>query len=404
METNITAPKDWLREIEVEIEPEKLKTKLDGLLDTYKDKAEIPGFRKGKVPRDLLEKRFGPDLQNAAVEEIVEQASSEILKEHKLRPAAQVRLTDLEVTPEKAIRFRMRLEVFPEFELKDYKGLRLRKQEPTGFDEEFEKRLRALQDRCATFKPVSRPSQEHDFVVVDYKTLEGDKEIAKPKTNLMIEVGDQANFEEVNEVLTKVRPGDEKTAEPEIPEDHPDKELAGRKVMFKFTVREVKEKTVPEVSEELASDLGYESLDALRQDINEQVMADRAELVENGLKNQIFGFLVREYEFEPPESWVNANFERLRQEYKLPDDKDTRTKLMAVAAKRARFDVVAARIAKKEGIEVSEQEVQQEIETLARSTKRPAEELARLLDNPGFRSRLLREKVMEFILENADVS
>ncbi|OYD15992.1 trigger factor [candidate division WOR-3 bacterium JGI_Cruoil_03_51_56] len=404
METNIIAPKEWLREIDVEIEPEKLKSKTDGLLEDYKDKAEVPGFRKGRVPRYILKRRLGSALESAAVEEIIEQVSKEILEEHKLKPAAQAKITDLEVTPDKAIRFHMKLEVLPEFDLKDYEELKLKKHEPAGFDQEFEKRLRALQDKCATFKSVSRPAREHDYLTVNYRTFNNGKEISKPKINVMLDVGDKMNFEEVNRTLTGVRPGDERSAEVEVAPDNPEKEIAGRKITFKFTVLEVKEKTVPEINEEFALDLGYDSMDALRQDVNEQILADRAQLVENELKNQIFDYLTREHDFEPPQSWVNANVERMRREYKLSDNEETHKRLLPGAVKRAKFDIIAARIAEKEKIEVTEEEIRQQIETLAENAKRPASELAPLLDNPAYRTEMLREKVIKFILNKADVN
>ncbi|MEO0081027.1 MAG: trigger factor [candidate division WOR-3 bacterium] len=404
MEVSIQAPKDWLREIRVEVEPDRLKSRLEKLYQEYGNKAIVPGFRKGRAPRHILERRLGSSLEAVAAEEVVEQAISDVIEQAKFRLASQVKVRDFEVLPDKSVRFVLRAEVFPEFELKNYHGLKLRKEEPTGFDQEFERRLRALQDRCATFKPVSRPAQALDYVTCNYQMFDSDKPLGPVRNSVMIQVGDKMNFEPVNQALTGVRPGDERTAVVDIQPDHPDKSLAGRQVTFRFTVREVKEKQLPEVNEDLASDLGYESLDALRQDINDQILRDRARLVVNGLKNQIFDFLVREHEFEPPESWVNAAYERLAREYELPDDEETRTKLMAVAVRRAKFDVIAARIAERERIEVTEQEINVQIEDLARSTNRSVDEVAPLLANPAYRNQVLRDKVLDFILEKADVS
>ena len=403
MEVSISSPKEWLREINVEVEPQKLKAKVDEMLATYGARAEIPGFRRGKAPKAVVERRLGSALEQAAVEDIVKETSAEVLEKQTFRVASEARLEDLEVTPEKAIRLKLSLEVFPDFELKDYTGLKLKKEEPTGFEQEFEKRLKELQDKCATFKPVLRPAKELDFVSCDYQMLDGDNPLGTPKTNVMIQVGDKMNFEPVNKALVGAKPGDELEAAVEIPTDHPDKAIAGKTVSFKFKIREVKEKLVPEVSEEFASDLGFENLDALRKDMNDQIMHDRARLVANGLKNQVFDFLVKEHEFEPPESWVKASYERLMREYELPDDEETKTKLMAVAARRAKFDVVAARIAEQEKLGVTEEEIRTRIEDLAKSTKRSVEEIAPLLDNPAYRNQALREKVLDFVLDKAHV-
>jgi trigger factor len=231
----------------------------------------------------------------------------------------------------------------------------------------------------------------------------GDAEPGQPRKNKMIEVGAESNLPEINQALAGAKTGDQKTAEIEVPPDHPDKEVAGKKRCYRFDVREVKEKLLPEVDEEFATDLGYENLDDLRKDINDQLLSERERLTENGLKNQVFDYLVNEHDFAPPDSWVKFNLERLRREYEIPDDEETNDKLTTAATRRAKFDVIAARIARDQNIEVSEEEIRTQVEELARSTQKPVEDVAPLLDNPAYRSHLLREKVLKHILSNADI-
>lgn len=403
METNIKSPKPWLREIEVEIEPERLAGRVEETLASYRERAELPGFRKGKVPLELLRRRVGEALENQVAEELVEQASAEVLEAQDFRLANQPRLTDLEVLPTKAVKFRLAVEVFPEFELKEYRGLQLRRNEPTGFDEEFEKRLKALQDRCATFKPVDEPVRDGLFVNVDYATLVEGKPAADPRKNVLIEVGDPMNFPEVNAGLAGAKPGEEREIEAEMPAEASDKELAGKKVTFRFRVNDVKQKNVPPVDEEFAADIGYEDLDDLRKDLNAAILADRERLVRNDLKNQVFDKLLRDHDFEPPASWVKSNLDLLRREYELPDDEETTARLTQAAERRAKFDVLASRIAGEEKIEVTDEEIQAQVQALAERVRKPVEDVAPLLDNPGFRSQLLRDKVMDFIVDRAEI-
>ena len=403
METNIKSPKPWLREIEVELEPERLAGRVEESLAGYRERAEIPGFRKGKVPLEVLRRRIGEALESQVAEELVEQASAEVLEAQDLRLAAQPRLADLEILPTKAIRFKLEVEVFPEFELKEYKGLQLRRNEPTGFDEEFEKRLKELQDRCATFKPVDEPAGNGLYVTVDFETIADGKPAADPRKNVMLEVGDPMNFPEVNEGLVGAKAGEERDIEAEMPAESSDKELAGRKVTFRFRVHDVKRKNVPAVDEEFATDLGYDDLDGLRKDLNAAILADRERLVRNDLKNQVFDKLLRDHDFEPPATWVRANLDRLRREYELPDDEETTAKLNQAAERRAKFDVLASRIASQEKIEVTDEEIQSQVQAFAERVRKPVEDVAPLLDNPAFRSQLLRDKVMDFIVDKAEV-
>ncbi|MFO7676085.1 MAG: trigger factor [bacterium] len=403
MEIKVSSPNDWLRELEVEIEPERLRSELERHLADYAPRAELPGFRKGRAPRAVLERRLGPTLEQSAARELVEQTAAAALEEQGWRPAAEPELLDLELRPDKSIRFRLRVEVFPEFELKEYKGLAVERHEPSGFEAEFERRLRELQDRCATFRSVPGPAAAGKYLVVDWRTFDGEKEIAKPRTNLMLELGDPMNFREVNEGLDGASPGEERVVEVRLPDDHPDKEIAGRQVSFRFAVREVKEKNVPPVDEDLALALGFDSLDDLRKDLNDAILADRARLIANDLRNQIFDQLLAACPFDPPQSWVAYNVDRLRREYDLPDEAATQQRLTEVAARRARFEIIAAAIARKEDIQVTDDEIQAQARALAERLKRPVEDIAALVDTPPFRTQLLKDKVMDFLLEHAHV-
>ena len=403
MEKTIRSPKEWLREIDVEIEPSQLKDRIEGVFVEYKDKIALPGFRPGRVPRRVLEKRMGSQLETAAVEELVEAAVNEVVTDSGLRVATQPKMTNMEVTPEKAIRFQISVEVIPDFELKDYSNLALRKEEPQGFDEEFEKRLQALREKCATFKVVSRAAAAGDFAVTDYRTYDGETEVGEARTNVMVEVGDKLAADEVNQALVGAHAGEERTASVAFPADHPNQAFAGKTITYKFAVRDVKEREMPEVSEEFAQDLGYENLDALRIEINEEILSDRKRLAENGLKNQIFEFLTEAHSFEPPGSWIEASMERLLRQYELTDDAATREKLSPVALRWAKFDCIVARIAEKEDISISDDEIGEAVNALAESTKTPATEVAQLIDNPMYRNQLLREKVLRFIRGKAKI-
>jgi len=404
LEKIVRSPKEWLREIDVTLEPDKLKTKIEESFVELQPKAVVPGFRVGHVPRAVLERRIGSQLETAAAEELVEDAVREVLTDDSIKPITQPKFTNLEVAPDKTIKFQLSYEVIPEFQLKDYAGLTLKKEEPTGFEAEFERRLQELREKCATFKPVSRAAQEHDFVVVDYKTYVEEAEVGKPRTNVMMELGDAMNSAEVNSALVGTRPGDERTATTTFPDDHSDTKLAGKTLTYKFVVRDVKERILPEVNEEFATDLAFESMDQLRIEINESILVDRKRLTQNGLKNQAFEFLTTEHQFEPPESWVESSLDRLRTQYNLPEDDATREKLMPVAQKWAKFDCIVAKIAEKESITVTDEEMKQQAQEVAEESKRPVEEVESMLSSAVYKNQLLREKVLKLVVEKANVS
>jgi len=403
LEITVKSPKEWLREIEVEFEPERLKSKVESLLEEYKDKAKIPGFRPGKVPKYILERRLGSALESAAAEELIEQALSTALEENNIKPASRLKIEDLEITPEKAIRVRASVEVIPDFELKDWTNLSLRRQTPTGFDAEFEKRLAALRERCAIFQPVQRPAQNGDYVVVDYIIKENGKVISGPKSNVTLQVGNEQNHPSINQALLAVQPGAERSANITFPPETPDKTLAGRTVTYHLTVRGVREKILPEINDEFAQDLGYENLDALRRAINDEILTDREEQIKEDLHRQIIDQLTTTHQFEPPASWVQAHIDRLLREFNLPDTPEAREKLQPVAEKSARFDCITIRIAQQENITVTDKEIETQIQVLAQSSGRKPEEIAPLLDNSSYRFHALQNKVLQLIMEKAEI-
>lgn len=403
MEITVKSPKEWLREIEIDFEPEQLKSKIESLLEEYKDKVKMPGFRPGRVPRHILKRRLGSALESAAAEELIQQALTDALKKNNIKPASQPKLDDLEITPEKAIRAKATVEVVPEFELGEYTNLTLQRHNPVGIDQEFEKKLAALRERCAVFQPIPRPAQRGDYVVVDYLLKEGERVIAGPKSNVTLEVGAEGNHPTLNQALLGVTPGTERSADIIFPPDHPDQNLAGRTITYHLTVRSVREKILPEINDEFAQDLGYENLDALRQAINEEILADREEQVRADLQRQIIDQLTARYNFEPPESWVQEHMERLLREFNLPDRPEAREKLQPAAEKMARFDCITMRIAQRENISVTDEEIETQIQNLVQSTGRRPEEIAPLLNNSSYRFHALRNKVLRLIMEKAEI-
>ncbi|MEO0070860.1 MAG: trigger factor [candidate division WOR-3 bacterium] len=409
----VRSPKEWLREIEVEIEPERLKNRIEGLLEEYRDRAEVPGFRRGKVPTELLRRRFGKTLESVAVEELMNEVLTETLKEKGVKPASGVQIENLEVAQDKTVRFRVSVEVIPDFELKPYTGLSLKRKEITGFDAEFERRLRALQERCAIFQPVNRPAQTGDFLLVDYILEENNQPLAPKKSNITIQIGaaelpgtasaGETNLRKVQEALLNVSAGEERKVEITFPSDHPDKAIAGRTITYHFFIKGVKERVLPEINEDFAKDLGFESLDALRQAINNEILAERDEKTEEDLKSQIVDQLTSQYEFEPPRTWVEAQISRFLKEFNLPDTPEVKEKIQPIAVKFARLECIALRIAEKEGITITDEEIQTKVQELVEQTGHRPEEIASIIDSDSYRYLALKEKVINFILSKANI-
>lgn len=410
MQLTVTEPKPWLRELEIEIEAEKVKEKIDRTIEQLLDEAAVPGFRKGHVPRGIIESRFGTEIESQTAADLVREAYEAAIVEKGLHPIRSGEVRDYELTPDKRIRFKIELEVIPEFELKPYTGIPVARHEPTGFDAEFERRLNALRERLSTYSPLSRPSQKGDFLLVDYTTMRYDspdatagKQVDK-RSNIMLHVGDSENFPELNEQLVGLNPGDEKDITVRLPADYADKELAGKQLAYHFGVRGIKEKHVPELDEEFAKNLGFDNLDAVRVWLNDEIMADREKDVESDLLNQIHDWLIARHEFAVPPSFQEEVYQQLLAQVEAAETPEIKERVTPIAERKARFQIIIARIAEKENIEVTDEERDKVIDDYIARTKTPPQEVEKLRERESFRYRLLEEKVMRFLLDKANVA
>jgi len=405
----MTEPKPWLREIEIEIEAEKVKEKIDHTIGHLLEEAEVPGFRKGRVPRHIIESRFGAEIESQTAGDLIREAYDAAIEEKHLHPIRAGEVKDYELAADKRIRFKIELEVIPEFELKPYTGIAIERHEPTGFDDEFERRLNALRERLATYTPLSRPSQNGDFLLVDYTVTRYDSLEATAgsqtdkRSNVMLHIGDSQNFPEMNAQLIGLNPGDEKDVRIRLPDDHADKELAGKTLVYHFGVRGIKEKHLPEADEEFAKNLGFENLDGLRVWLNDSIVADREKDVESDLLNQIHNWLIAQHEFPVPPSFQEEVYQQLLAQIETAETPELKEKVMPVAEKKARFQVVIARIAEKESIEVTDEERDKVIDDYIARTNIPPGDVEKLRERESFRYRLLEEKVMRFLLGKADI-
>jgi trigger factor len=403
LEVKVIEPESWLRELDILVDPERVKKKISELTETYAKRAEIPGFRKGKAPKPVLEKRYGSALEAAALEQLIDEVYKETIEAKQLKPLTAAKVTDYTLSEDKQLTFKISFEIIPDFELKEYKNLKLKRQEPTGFDEEFERRLKSLQDRCATFSPLNRPAENNDFILCDYGIYEGDVIIGKLAQNVLIQIGDEMNLKELNEGLLGVKAGDSKEITITFQADNPDKSLAGKTRTYKFTIRDIKQKNLPELNDGFAQDLGFKDLAELRQQLNEEILSDRAKLVESDLFNQIYNYLIAEHNFEPPASLVNDSYNSILKEHKLQDSKETKEKLTPIAKNQAKFSIIISRIAKQENIEPTHEEIDAKIQEYASQLKTEPDKLEHLHDNAVFLYELIKEKTMDWLLKNAKI-
>jgi trigger factor len=415
------AKKDGVkREISVEIPADEVARETETIVQKYQKVARLPGFRTGHVPASIIKQRFKEDLKSDVVEALVPRYFRKEADRLGLYPVSQPQVTDLHIHEGEPLRFKATFEILPEIVVEGYKELRAEHPEIVVTDQEVEDALNNVREQHATFTSVEgRLLAEGDFAQssMDGKPKEDDG-TAQPvhMDEVLIEIGGKNTVPEFTENLRGANAGDEKEFEVSYPEDTNDKRLAGKTFVYTVKIQAIKQKNLPELNDEFAKELGeFTSLDQVRQQIRDNMHAERKHDAERGAKDKLVAELVKRNDFEVPESLIERQIDlRLErglralaaQGMKMEDlKKMDLPRLRAGQRDQSVQDVKSSllleRIADLEKIETGEEELNHEIEALAQQSKQTPEAIrARLTQDGGLdriRNRIRTEKTLDFL-------
>jgi trigger factor len=412
------------REISVEIPAAEVVRETELQIQRYQKSARLPGFRAGHVPASIIRQRFGEGLKNDVAEALIPKHFRREAEKQGLIPVSQPRVTDLHIHDGEPLRFKATFEVLPEIQVEGYKELRAEKPEIVVSDEEIEQALGNVREQHATYATVEgRALAAGDFAQasMDGKPKDG-KDVAQAKANpvhmddVLIEIGGKNTVPEFTQNLTGASSGDERTFDVSYPEDIQDKRLAGKTFVYTVKVNGIKLKSLPELNDDFAKELGeFTSLDQVRKQVRENMEAERRHDAEREAKEKLVAELVQRNDFEVPESLVDRQIDlRLErglralaaQGMKMEDlKKMDLPRLRAGQRDQAVHDVKSSllleRVAELEKIQVSDEEVNRELESLAQQSKQTPEAVrARLTQDGGLdriRMRIRSEKTLDFL-------
>jgi trigger factor len=416
--------KDIKREISVVIPAAEVTRETELQIQRYQKSARLPGFRAGHVPASIIKQRFGEGLKNDVAEALIPKYFRREAEKQGLIPISQPRVTDLHIHDGEPLRFKASFEVLPEIQVEGYKELRADKPEIVVTDEEVEQALNSVREQHATYATVEgRALAEGDFAQasMDGKPKDG-KDVADAKANpvhmddVLIEIGGKNTVPEFSQNLTGATAGEERIFDVSYPEDISDKRLAGKTFVYTVKVNGIKLKSLPELNDEFAKELGeFTSLDQVRKQIRENMEAEKRHTIEHEAKDKLVAELVKRNDFEVPESLIDRQIDlRLErglralaaQGMKMEDlKKMDLPRLRAGQRDQAIQDVKSSllleRIADLEKIEVNEEDVNHEVESLAQQSKQTSEAVrARLTEDGGLdriRIRIRSEKTLNFL-------
>jgi trigger factor len=408
------------REIQVEIPAEEVARETATLIQKYQKLARLPGFRRGHIPASIIRQRFSQDINNDVVDVLVPKYFRQETGKLGLMPVSQPRVTDLHVHEGEPLRFKASFEVMPEIKVESYKELRAEKPSIVVTDEEVEQSLHGVREQHATFTAVEgRALADGDFAQVSLDGRpSGNDDDSKPvhMDEILVEIAGKNTMPEFTENLRGTSAGDERSFEVAYPPDSADKRLAGKTFTYNVKVQSIKQKNLPELSDDFAKELGeFTSLEEVRQRIRQGMETERKQESEREAKDKLVAELVQRNDFAVPEALVerqiDLQLERgLRalaaqgmrpEELKKMDLQRLRAGQRERALEEVKASVLLERVAEEEKIEVSDEEINREIEALATQSKQTPEAIRSRLTRDGaldrIRARIRAEKTLEFL-------
>ena len=406
------------REIQVEIPASEVTRETETLIQKYQKLARIPGFRRGHVPPSVIRQRFSQDIKNDVVDTLVPRYFRKEADKLGLVPVSQPRVTDLHVHDGEPLRFKASFEIMPTIRAEGYRELRAEKPAISVTDEEVEESLKGLQEQHAAFTSVEgRALADGDFAQV---SLDGEPKDGEGKPvhmdDILVEIAGKNTMPEFTENLRGASTGDERRFGVQYAEDSSDKRLAGKAFTYTVRVHGIKQKSLPELNDQFAKELGeFANLDDVRKRIREGMEAERKHNAEREAKDKLVAELVKRNEFEVPEALVERQVDiRLErglraltaqgmkaEEIKKMDFNRLRAGQREQALQEVKASLLLDRIAEEEKIEVSDAEIDREIEALAKQSKQTSEEIRARLTRDGaldrIRNRIRSEKTLDFL-------
>jgi trigger factor len=406
--------------IEVTIPAEAVAAEIEKVTESIRSKAHIQGFRPGKAPASLIRSRYAQEIRQEALENLVPKFLEQACERENLRVVSRPSIKDLHFHEGEEVHFKAEFEVAPEFELKEVRGLKVAYAEPVVTEEEVEARLSQLRESRAEFVNLDpRPVEDGDHCLVTLETIAGVEGEPLRQDDINIEVGGKDTFEGFSEALRGAVPGDEREAEITYPEDYGVERLAGRTVRFRITLKQIRRKELPEANDDFARDLGdFQSIDEVREEIRKAIFREKEYDAQVKAKNELVDQLVAMHDFPVPEAYIDDRIENMldgqlrslrSQGVDTSKIRIDWEKLRQNQYEQAKHDVKAAlllgKIASTEHLHATEEEIDQEVQRIARQRREPVAAVRLKLEKEGgmqtIVNRIITDKTLKFLFDHA---
>lgn len=407
---------------DIEVPREAIDKAFGEVYDEITKVANIPGFRVGKAPLDMVKKHYAGNAREEVLKRLIPDAITGVLKEHKIDPIGMPEVTELVFEEGKPMTFKAKVETRPAFKLKNYKGIKLDKKKAVVNDDDVNKAVENLRQLNAKYQSVEdRSVQMGDYVVSDLECFVDGKPAHKKRENLWLFIDKESLIPTLHEKMVGMKKGEERDIEVTLPEKYPDKSIAGKQAKYHILAKEIKTRILPPVDDELAKDLGKDNLENLKKEIRDELSSRMKMGIEIDTENQLLKKLTDDNVFTVPPSLVKTQlkymvenakdklaekgFDRKELDQK---DNDLSEKFKDDAVRQVRLLFILDEIATAEKIDVSQADVDDAYKAIATQTGKSETEIKEYYEKQDLVDRLsdkLREgKAVKFLLDNAQIT
>ncbi len=432
MKVEVENKPDSISTLRIELPPEEVSKEWDAIAGSFARLAKIPGYRPGKAPRRVIEAKFRKEIKDELTKKLVSKSYHDAIEQKQLRVVSLTNLEDVQFGEDKSMRFRATVVTAPEFDLPEYKNISVQLPDTKVSEAEIDTALERLRDQTADFVDVpDRSLQMEDFAVIDFEgSIEGKpiSEVAPQASKNLhggkkfwLQLGPDNFLPKFCEQIVGLKPGETRTASVDFPADFPVKELSGKQAAYNVTLREIKQRVLPSLDDSFASKLAPDkTLAELRDVIEHDLEHEKEHEVERAKESQIVKYLHEHTKFDLPPSLLRKETRRAlgelvqrNRERGVPDEmlKDKEKELVegaaGLAAHRLRTNFILQRVAEREKIEVSRDDLDNRIRQEAARYNVSAEKMRKELDEHdglnALAEQILLGKTLDFLRGNVSV-
>ncbi len=410
------------KKLKIVLPKEEVSKELDAGFQKVKNEAKIKGFRRGKVPRHILETTYGQQVRAEVAEKLVQETYFDAVEKEKLDVVAHPEIKSPVFEEDGSFSYEAEVDTRPQFELNQYKGLEIEKEEIAVSDEEIDSEIERMRKENAPLRSVEdRTAQVNDIAIVDFDGFHNGEKLEQVHgENVNIDIGTGRHGEEFENKLVGMKKGEESSLEVDFDADSPNPVMAGKKVEFKINVKEIKERVLPDLDDEFAKDMGGEfvTFAALRTHVSEKIFAEKDQALAGDLLDKIMHKLVEANEFEVPSRLVqyeiNDYIKKTEESLKRGgltlesagiNRAEAEERYRETAEKRVRGDFILKKIAEVEDIKVVEEDMNNGFARIAKQYNMTVPEVQGYFKNRDdmlpFIGEILNEKILNFLSEES---